>query len=102
MNDEEKMSWRAAKLVPNPAFLPRCEWALRTGLAVALMSALALSPATADTVSLPGFGAFVAVMAPMAFMAVIGGVARLVMMEAEEAFQKEDQEKTAQKGHDDT
>ena len=48
------------------------------------------------------WSAFVAVMAPMAFMAVIGGVARLVMMEAEEAFQKEDQEKTAQKGHDDT
>ena len=50
------------RLLPNPAFLPRCEWALRTGLAVALMSVLTFSPATAGKVALPGFGAFVAVM----------------------------------------
>ena len=50
------------KLVSNPEFLPRCEWALRTGVSVALMSGVALVPMSAGIVALPGFGAFVAVM----------------------------------------
>ena len=38
----------------------------------------------------------------IAFMVGLGGVVRLVMMKAEEAFQKENQEKPGQEGHDNT
>ena len=37
-----------------------------------------------------------------AFMGALGGVIRLVMMEAEKTFQKEDHEKPGQKGHGNT
>ena len=46
--------------IKNPDFLPRCEWALRTGFATLIAATVAL--VTPDAVVMPGFGAFVAVM----------------------------------------
>jgi hypothetical protein len=48
-------------MIKNPSFLPRLEWAGRTGLSVLFMCLLAYL--TGDNILLlPGFGAFVSVM----------------------------------------